>query len=161
MTNAANHGVLIGRLSQDIKQITNRDGSVTQLITLAVDDDYKSGPDKKVQTNFIPLRDFVRAGGTNLWGGVHKGDLIAVPFRISAKPYEKDGKTEYPLSLETDGAPRYLEPKTVTEARAAKAAAAAPEAADEIPATVPADTSATGESIEELQAKLAALQAQG
>jgi single-stranded DNA-binding protein len=122
MTNPANNGQLIGRLAQDIKEFANQDGSRKQLITIAVEDNFKSGPEKVAQTNFIQVENFVPAGRTaGGWDRVHKGDLVAVQIRIDSKPYTKDGETVYPApKLVVEGFPTFLEPKSVTEARAAK-----------------------------------------
>lgn len=131
MANPANKGSLIGRLAQDIKEFSNSDGSKKQLITIAVEDNFKSGPKKEVQTNFIQLENFVAAGRTaGGWDRVHKGDLVAVDFRIDAKPYTKDGVTEYPTKLVVDGFPTFLEPKSVTDKRAAERTAKETTSAD-------------------------------
>lgn len=158
MTNPRNLGNVIGRVSQDIKTFSNSDGSQSLAITIAVDDDYKSGADKTVKTNFIPVRDYVRAGGVNPWERVHKGDLIAVPVRINAKPFEKDGVTQYPVTIEADGFPAFLESKAVTEARAAKntvEAAAGEPVATGVPTSVEGDPAAAAQ-IAQLEAQLAA-----
>ncbi|HEU5223050.1 MAG TPA: single-stranded DNA-binding protein [Candidatus Lumbricidophila sp.] len=122
MTNPSNFGKLTGRLAQEVKSFDNKDGSKKLLITLAVEDNFKSGPDKKVQTNFIQIESFVGAGNSaGGWDRVHKGDLIEVFFRVDAKPYtDGDGKTVYPNKLVVEGFPTFLEPKSVTEKRAAE-----------------------------------------
>jgi single-strand DNA-binding protein len=129
MTNPLNTGTLVGRVSQDIREFKNNDGSKVLLATLAVDDNFVSGPDKKAKTQFIPVRAFIAKGvnGRGSWDRVGKGDLIGVGIRISAAPYEKAGETVYPEpSIEVDGFPQFLESKAVTEARAARNAVAAP-----------------------------------
>lgn len=158
MSNPANNGLLIGRLAQDIKEFQNSDGSRKQLITLAVEDNFKSGPSKEVQTNFIQLENFVAAGRTaGGWDRVHKGDLIAVNFRVDAKPYEKDGQTHYPMKLVVEGFPTFLEPKSVTDKRAAERTAKEAQAAQEIAAAAPqVPTDDASARIAQLEAELAA-----
>lgn len=148
MANPNNFGVLTGRVSQDKKVFTNKDGSKVALVTIAVDDNYRSGADKKVQTQFISGRAFIPASvqGLGSWDRVGKGDLISASIRLSAAPYEKDGKTVYPdAQVEFDGYPQFLESKTITEARAARN-------------TVAATTEAPAE--ESAEAQIARLQAE-
>jgi len=131
MGNPLNHGSVIGRVSQDIKEFVNGDGSKTLLVTVAADDNFLSGTDRKAKTQFVPLRVFLAksVNGRGSWDRVGKGDLIAVDYRISAAPFEKNGEMVYPApTLEVDGFPQFLEPKSITEARAAKNAVAAPAA---------------------------------
>lgn len=155
MTNPANTGILIGRVSQDIKEFPNADGSRVLLISLAVEDNFKSGADQKAQTNFVPLRVFLgkNVQGRGTWDRVHKGDQIAVQTRISAKPYVKDGKTEYPVTIEVEGFPTFLESKAVVDARAARNAVAASTPAAEAPAAETPE-----QTVARLQAELAAAQ---
>lgn len=164
MANPLNNVTLVGRLSQEIHEFPqNADGSVTLAMTLAVDDNYVSGPDRKAKTNFVSTRIFVPAsvranGGNGSWDRVHKGDLIAVNARLSQKPYTNrtTGETVYPdaPTVEIDGYPQFLESKQTVEARAARAVAAAPAA----PAA-PAQVAETPEQqIARLQAELAAAQ---
>jgi single-stranded DNA-binding protein len=122
MTNPANSGSIIGRLAQDIKTFANTDGSRKLLITVAVEDNFKSGSEQKAQTSFVQVETFVGAGKTaGGWDRVHKGDQIAVQFHIDAKPYVNgQGETVYPQKLIVDGFPTFLEPKSVTEKRAAE-----------------------------------------
>lgn len=142
MANPLNTLSLVGRIASDIKEFPNADGSKVLLITLAVDDNFRSGSDNKVQTNFVPVRAFIpkSVDGRGSWDRVGKGDLVAIAARIVAKPYMKDGETVYPpATIEADGYPQFLESKKVTEERAARkavesttdapaaAAAAAPE----------------------------------
>lgn len=163
MANPANTATLIGRLGADLKQFDNADGSKTLLGTLMVDEDFLRAGQSEPQVDRIPIRAFVpaKANGLGSWGRVHKGDLIAVNARISCKSYEKDGQTVYPEpTIEIDGYPRFLEPKSVTDARQARNAAAQSQAA---PATAPqAAPAAQGEQsdaerIAAMEAELAAL----
>lgn len=158
MSNPANHGLLIGRVSQDIREFPNADGSKVLAITLAVDDDFFSGKgeNRKIETNYVPIRAFIGKDvqGRGSWDRVGNGDQIAINTRIVAKSYMKDGERVFPApTIEADGFPKFLESKQVTEARAAKkavAAAAATEATEETP----------DQQIARLQAQLEAARAQ-
>jgi len=106
MSNPLNNGTLTGRLAQDIREFPNADGSKTLAITIAVDDNFKSGPDKKAQTQFIPVRAFLgkTVAGHGAWANIHKGDLFSIQVRLASRPYEKDGKTVYPgVTVEAEG----------------------------------------------------------
>lgn len=129
MSNPANNGTLIGRLSQDVKAFANQDGSQKLMISIAVEDNFKSGPEQKAQTSFVQVEAFVGAGkSAGGWDRVHKGDLIAVQFRVDARSYTgKDGKTVYPVKLVVEGFPTFLEPKSVTDKRLAQGAVTARE----------------------------------
>jgi len=159
MSNPANNGQVIGRLAQDIKEFQNSDGSKKQLITIAAENNFKSGPKKEIQTNFIQFENFVPVGRTSGgWDRAHKGDLIAVQYHVDAKPYTKDGVTEYPTKLVLDGFPTFLEPKSVTDKRAAQRTAkqdqGTPEPTAEAAAAAPEQDTAALERIAELEAEL-------
>lgn len=151
MSNPTNHGSVVGRVTQAHKVFENANGSKTVLVTLAVDNNYRSGPKQEVQTNLVPLRAYVPAGteGLGSWDRVNVGDQIAQNFRIAAVPYEKDGITQYPVTLETDGPPAFLESRATTAARAAKRNQGSSD-----PAGPPAGSKA--EQLARLEAELAA-----
>lgn len=160
MANPNNFGVLTGRLTQDPRVFTNKDGSKSVLINLAVEDNFVSGEDRKAKTHFPPVRAYVPASvdGIGSWGRTHKGDLISVATRISAEPYDnKDGERVYPVTIEADGFPQFLESKSVTEARAARNAIAATPAPAQ--AATPAVEETPEAQIARLQAQLEAAQA--
>lgn len=153
MSNPLNNGVLTGRVAQDIREFPNADGSKVLLTTIAVEDNFVSGADRKAKTQFVPVRIFLAktVNGRGSWDRVHKGDLISVGTRIACEPYEKDGETVYPApTVEVDGFPQFLESKSTVEARVARNAVAAAPAE-------PAEES-QDETIARLQAQLAAAQ---
>lgn len=148
MANPANSGNLIGRLLSDPKVFKNSDESRTVYVNLAVEDDYKSGPNREVATNEIPVQDFVPVNGVanTPWRQIGEGDLIAVSTRLSAKRYtDRNGNLVYGtdnLRVEVDGFPKFLESRATTQARrerkAAQAAQSQPAPAAEQPAAQPA-----------------------
>lgn len=161
MANPANSGNLIGRLLSDPKVFKNSDGSRTVYVTLAVEDDYKSGPNREVVTNEIPVQDFVPVNGVanTPWRQIGEGDLIGLSTRLSAKRYtDRNGNLVYGtdnLRVEVDGFPKFLESRATTQARRERKAAQgqqapAAEQAPAQPAQAPAQPAqaqpATGES---------------
>lgn len=160
MANPLNNGTLTGRVSQDIKEFPNSDGSKVLLLTLAVDNNFVSGPDKTAKTQFPPLRVFLpkSVAGRGSWDRVHKGDLISVSTRIACEPYQKNGETVYPApTIEVDGFPQFLESKATTEARVARNAVAEPAAA---PAAEDAPAAAAAPAAESPEETIARLEAQ-
>lgn len=148
MSNPLNNGNLTGRISQDIKEFPNADGSKVLLISIAVDNNFTSGADNTAKTQYIPVRAFLAktVKGRGSWDRVHTGDLIAIDTRVSCEPYQKNGETVYPApTIEVDGFPQFLESKSITDARAARKAVATP-VVEETPA----------EQIARLTAELAA-----
>lgn len=162
MSNPLNSHTLVGRVGKNgIKVIANQGGSHTLLFNLAVEDNFQSvdpaDGQRKYRTNFVPLRAFVsdKVQGIGSWENVGEGDLIAVSYAINAKPYTKDGKVQYPLTLEVEGFPTYLEPKATTQARAQRKAQAAAQASQP-----QAAAQTGGETAEDLRRRLAELEAQ-
>lgn len=149
MTNPLNNGNLVGRVAQDLREFPNSDGSKVLLATIAVDNNFTSGAEKKAKTQYIPVRIFLAktVSGRGSWDRVHKGDLIAIQTRVACEPYQKNNETVYPdPTIEVDGFPQFLESKATTDARVARNAVAAPAA--------PADETAE-ETIARLKAELA------
>lgn len=129
MSNPLNNATLTGRLSQELKVWDNKDGSKTVAAKIAVDDNYKTKGE--IQTNHIPLRVFVpkTMDGIGSWNLLNVGDLFTVNAALVAKPYtDKNGQKQFPLEVQVDGFPQFLESKATVEARAAKKAAAQPAA---------------------------------
>lgn len=156
MANVANHGVLIGRVGKGgIKFFPNQGGSENMRLTLAVDENFLRKGKTETDTDFIPVEMFLPENSPlrNAWANVGEGDLIAVEYSIACKPYQnKAGETVFnDVRIVLTGVPKYLEPRSVTQARAkAKATTAEAPAAPATPALTP----------EEIQAQINALQAQ-
>lgn len=132
MANPFNSVVLTGRLARDLVVKQNKDGSHTVLGTIAVDANFKNRAGE-TKTDFIPFRSYVgvRANGTGGWANVGQGDLISMSAHLDVTPYEKDGETVYPLTVEVDGFPQYLEARSTVAQRRAEEAKAAPESAED------------------------------
>ncbi len=171
MSNPLNSHTLTGRVGKHgIKVIANQDNSHTLLFNLAVEDNFQSvdpaDGQRKYRTNFVPMRAFVsnKMQGIGSWANVGEGDLIAVNFALNAKPYTRDGQTQYPLTLEVEGFPTYLEPKATTQARAQrKAQEAQQNQAPAAQAQAPAAQGQTddAEALRRRIAELEAVQGQG
>ena len=120
--NPSNNGTLIGRLASDPKFFANADGSRRLLATIAVDDNFKNRAGER-HTQFVQVESYLPADKTLGWGNTGKGDLVAVPFKVDTTPYtDSAGETHYPVRLVAEGAPTYLEPKSVTIARKTRTA---------------------------------------
>ena len=134
-----NFGIFDGRLAKDKTERKNSDGSRVVYLTIAHQDEYVSGKgdNRKKQTEFPQFEAFIAKGVTSSpYDLVNKGDKISVDFSVktytvdSKTEFEEDGvtpKTEYRMSLVCDGI-RFLESKTVTDARKAANAAKATDA---------------------------------
>lgn len=137
-----NSFVGIGRVTRDPVILENKDGSRKVKFTLAIQDSFKSGNDKKRATQFIPMEAFVRkedveAGKLGVWPHIHEGDRIACGGHMKSEQYEKNGEMVYTTKLVVDSV-SLEENRSATEARAAKKqanteAAPAPAAAEEEP----------------------------
>lgn len=131
MSNPLNNGHITGRVAQDLQVFPNADGSKSVLVTVAARDNFLSGTgeDRKAQSQFVDLRAFIPATveGLGSWDRVGNGDLIALDYRLSRRPYtNKDGVTVYPdVTVEVVGYPAFLESSKVTQERAARKAVAA------------------------------------
>lgn len=122
-TNIRNTGTAIGRLTRDPAVFANKDGSHKVMLTLACQDNFKSGADKKRGTNFVSVEAFVPAGkGTGVYAYMHQGDLVGVEYSVRSSSYTKDGETQYVQSLLVQSVD-LMESKKTTEARQAKNAA--------------------------------------
>lgn len=144
MTNIRNFGIAEGRLTRSPKVFTNKDGSRKIMITLAVQDNFKSGEDKKKKSQFISLEGLVPAekADNGVYEYMAQGSLVALEYTVRSKQYtDKDGKEVYDQVLFIQNVD-LKESKAQTEqrmaAQAASAAQAAPapvagEAAEEAP----------------------------
>lgn len=143
MTNAANIVSITGRLTRDPQFFNNADGSMKVKATIAVQDNFKSGPDKKRQSQFIPVEQFLSVNmGKGAWANVTKGSQLQVLAHLESNNYEKNGETVYGLIVAVDSV-NYLETRAETAARrAANAGAQAPAAGDGAAPAAPAPDAA-------------------
>lgn len=123
MKNIRNYGVVTGRLSQDIKVFTNRDGSRKIKFTVAAPNHFTNS-NGDYDSQFIPLEAFIPAKQRNNgpFDYMDKGDLVSCSYTIQNNNYkDKDGEMVYALILLVDNI-ALLESKTSKEARLAKTA---------------------------------------
>ncbi len=125
MTNTANFASITGRLVRTPKIFRQEDGSRLVKATIAVQDNFKSGPDKKRQCQFVdvehPLAPWMGAGP---WADACKGVKIQVMGHIRPCKSKKDGKVGYGGIMVVVDNMNYLESKAQVAARRAVQAAA-------------------------------------
>lgn len=123
MKNIRNYGMVTGRLSQDIKVFTNKDGSRKIKFTVAAQDHFTNSRGE-YESQFIPLEAFIPAKqrSNGPFDYLDKGDLVSCSYTIQNNNYkDKDGEMVYALVLLVDSI-ALLESKTSKEARLAKTA---------------------------------------
>ena len=167
MANPNNHGNLIGRPANKPKEFPNDDGSIVLLFDLMAEENFLRGG--KREADAIPCRVFIpkEVGNIGSWRLVGKGDLIAIGGSLSRKRYMKSGENTwtYPaMVFAVDGYPELLEPKSVTEQRAAKYAAEGTSGATSSAAATPQPVAApvaenVDPEIAELERRIAAKKA--
>ena len=146
MTNMRNHGIVEGRLSQEIAVFDNKDGSKKLKIKMAVRKNYKN-KEGKYDVDFVSLDAFiskekVAKSGLGVYASIHEGDSIACEFEVQMNNYkDKDGKDVYDQVLMIQQVD-LKESKAVTEARAAQKAAAVAAGAPVAGATAAAEPAA-------------------
>ena len=135
--NMNNFGVIAGRLTANPVTFNNKDGSMKVKFTLAVEDNYATGGDKKSQ--MIPVESFVKAGvdyTKTPYSNLGKGDKIRVQVSLRDNNYtDTTGKKIYGMIVMIESL-QFEESKSVTDARHAANATAA--ATVPVPVAVPA-----------------------
>ncbi len=125
MLNAANIVSITGRLVRDPVIFEHKDGSRKVKATIAVQNSFKSGPDKKRQSQFIAVEHFIPVWmGYNPWNNVVKGSPIQISAHLESNNYEKDGEMVYGMIVVVDNI-NYLESWARTAVRRAANARAA------------------------------------
>ena len=119
MYNLDNHGLVQGRLTDEIKQYINRDRSRRLLFTIAVQDTYRNRTGVKT-TQFIPITSFVPASQKrSIYDHIHKGDKVSIAYSLRNNNYtDKEGVAHYGLEVYAEDV-KIQEPKSVTAARRA------------------------------------------
>ena len=121
-TNMRNFGICEGRLTRDPKVFTNSDGSKKVMLNVAVQDNFKSGPEQKKGSQFIQLEAFVsnKQNGIGVFGYMHKGDMVGLGYTVRTNNYtDRDGNKVYSQVLLIQDVD-LKESKTTTDARMAK-----------------------------------------
>lgn len=118
MSNINNSFNLIGRTTREIQVYDNKDGSRKVLMTIAVQNNFKSR-DGERKSQFINVEALIPAmqNGLGIYAYIHKGDLIAVGGSIRSSVYQKDGQPVFKQILNVEDV-TLLEPKSITNARA-------------------------------------------
>ena len=118
-----NNGTLIGRLAADPRVFDNADGSKKVSFTVFVDRDYIAG-DGSRPSDAIPVEAFIsnRAQGIGPYGAIHKGDQIAVSTSLRFDHYTTKNGVEVREVKVVSESIAFLEPRSVTQARQARAA---------------------------------------
>ncbi|MBD0673990.1 single-stranded DNA-binding protein [Streptomyces sp. CBMA156] len=117
MANPRNNGQLIGRVANDPKVFTNKDGSKKVVFTVFTDRAYTNAQNQR-DSDAVPVEAFVRAQtqGTGPYDNIHKGDLVAVGYTLRMDRYSKGGEPVFDLKVISENI-TYLEPRSVTQAR--------------------------------------------
>ena len=117
MYNIDNSGVLTGRLTDEIKEFVNRDGSRSLRFTIAVQDAYR-GRNGAKNSQFIPVEAFLPANrGIGIYAHVHKGDKVSVAYSLRNNNYtDRNGVIHYGITVFVEEI-RLQEPKSITTAR--------------------------------------------
>lgn len=134
--NIQNYGITTGRISKDIVAFSNADGSRKMMVNIAAPNDYK-GKDGKTSSEFIALEGFVPSDKPDgVYALMHKGDLVSIQYTVKSNNYT-DKKTGEPVFGQTLRIEKValLESKSVTDARAARNAAATADAEAPVAAT--------------------------
>lgn len=129
--NIRNNGILVGRLTKDVKMFQNADKSRKALVTIAVPNNYKDA-DGKQTSEYIQVEGFVPAEKSDgVYAFMRKGDLVAIGYGVKTNNYtdKTSGEEVYGQVLRINSI-ELLESKSVTDARAARAAAGETEEVD-------------------------------
>ena len=108
----------IGRAVSAPRYFTNKDGSQTALLTLAIPRDYKDA-DGNAKSDFVSLQGYIPADKANTahkYSYVRKGMLLAISGSVRSYVSEHDGNKTYGTSFSI-GNINFLESKAVVEAR--------------------------------------------
>ena len=128
MLNMSNFGMCEGRITKKPVMMANKDGSKKVFVTLAVQDNFASGSDKEIKTQFINLEGFVpKDRKASVYEKLEVGDKVAIQYRVETPSYEKDGQTIYKTALVIENIQfkESMAEKTARQARHAADAAAA------------------------------------
>ena len=124
---------IIGRLTKDPAVFDNSDGSKKVRFTLAAQDNFASGEDKQVGTQFLPVRAYIpkdnaASKGLGVYGIMHKGDLVGVSGQIKNNDFtDRSGVQHHELAL-------YIEDVQIIEFKAVRDDRNASRADGDIPA---------------------------
>ena len=140
--NLRNIVILSGRVSKEPVKFDNADGSKKYMVTLAVQDNFRSGADNERATQFIQVEGFVPAGKEDkIYSGLKVGEKITIQGSIRNNNYkDKNGQAVYGLVIRVETLD-FGESKAAVEARANASTIPVPPAQEAAPAQEPAKTS--------------------
>lgn len=112
MSNLNNFGSVTGNLTSDPRVRENRDGSKTVFVTVAANDNFKSGPDKSYGTQFVELERWLKpSDDLGVFGLMRKGALWSIGYSVRSDNYVgDDGQKHYVQRLRIEEA-QLLGPK--------------------------------------------------
>lgn len=137
--NMNNYGIVRGRLTEDPRFYTNKDGSKKVTIRVAVQNNYVSKSSGERESQFLPFEAMIAkdAADDGVYARIHKGDKIGVQFELKNNNWtDKNGEKHFDIVM----AIRQIsleESKTVTDNRLAQRAATAPSPEDAAANSVP------------------------
>lgn len=145
--NPDNHGELVGRLARDPQINTNKDGSTTVLATIMVRRTFaRTELGKRVTADAINVQYFGRAtdgkSSAGAFAYAKQGSYLKLMTHQESNQFEgKDGQIHYVNNTIVDNV-QFLETRSTTQARAARAQAEA------VPAEAPVEAVAAETSEE-------------
>lgn len=89
MANVNNYGHVEGRLTKNPRVFVNKDGSKKVMITVAVKRNYKNATTDEVDSDFIEMEGFVRAGipGLGVFDMISARDRVGIGYTLQSQRY--------------------------------------------------------------------------
>ena len=132
--NQRNFGVVEGRLVRNPVFKDNKDGSRKALLTVAARQNFASGTNNSVGSDFIQLQAYIAAGKTNtVYDIMQQGDLVGLEYTVRSNAYTDDNGTEHytqALNVQSVDLKETKSQAAARRERAAEAATATEAAAD-------------------------------
>lgn len=124
--NQRNFGVVEGRLVRNPVFKDNKDGSRKALLTVAARQNFASGTNNSVGSDFIQLQAYIAAGKTNtVYDIMQQGDLVGLEYTVRSNAYTDDNGTEHYTQALAVQSVDLKETKSQAAARRERAAEAA------------------------------------
>ncbi len=106
MSNLNNFGSVTGNLTSDPRVHVNKDGSKTVYVTVAAQDNFRSGPNKTYRKQFVQLERWLKPGSNlAVFDLMKKGALWTIGYSVQSDNYVgDDGQRHYVQRLHIDSA---------------------------------------------------------